>query len=247
MSKKIFAANWKLNKTPAQATSFAQELLSKTQSSFFQNRDLFIFPQNFSLDAVSREFKDSNVQFGPQQIHTELKGAFTGENSLEMANALGSKLCLIGHSERRQFFAELNSNINKKVVLCQNLNILPVLCIGESLEQRQKNETLKVCFEQLETALVNIDTTKRIVIAYEPVWAIGTGQVATLDQVKEVHAELFEKMTALKFSDFQLLYGGSVKADNAKDLISIPHVDGFLIGGASLEVASFLDICNCLN
>jgi triosephosphate isomerase len=164
-----------------------------------------------------------------------------------MALSVGSKICLIGHSERRQFFSEMNSGINKKVALCQSLNVLPVLCIGESLEQRQKNETLKVCFEQLETALANIDPTKKIVIAYEPVWAIGTGQVATLEQVKEVHAELFKKMTALKFTSFQLLYGGSVKADNAKDLISIPHVDGFLIGGASLEVASFLAICNSVN
>jgi triosephosphate isomerase len=245
-SKKIFAANWKLNKTPEQAQAFAQDFLIQTSEMFFQKKEVFIFPQNFSLDALSREFKSSVVQFGPQQIHTETKGAFTGENSIDLAKSLGSKLCLIGHSERRQFFAEANSFINKKVLLCQISDILPVLCIGESLEQRQKNETLKVCFEQLETALVGADVMKRIVVAYEPVWAIGTGQVATLDQVKEVHTELFKKMNALNFKNFQLLYGGSVKADNAKDLISIPYVDGFLIGGASLEVSSFLDICNCI-
>mgnify|MGYP000882839824 FL=1 len=245
-SKKIFAANWKLNKTPEQAQAFAQDFLIQTSEMFFQKKEVFIFPQNFSLDALSREFKSSVVQFGPQQIHTETKGAFTGENSIDLAKSLGSKLCLIGHSERRQFFAEANSFINKKVLLCQISDILPVLCIGESLEQRQKNETLKVCFEQLETALVGADVMKRIVVAYEPVWAIGTGQVATLDQVKEVHTVLFKKMNALNFKNFQLLYGGSVKADNAKDLISIPYVDGFLIGGASLEVSSFLDICNCI-
>mgnify|MGYP000927370161 FL=1 len=245
-SKKIFAANWKLNKTPEQAQAFAQDFLIQTSEMFNQKKEVFIFPQNFSLDALSREFKSSVVQFGPQQIHTETKGAFTGENSIDLAKSLGSKLCLIGHSERRQFFAEANSFINKKVLLCQISDILPVLCIGESLEHRQKNETLKVCFEQLETALVGADVMKRIVVAYEPVWAIGTGQVATLDQVKEVHTELFKKMNALNFKNFQLLYGGSVKADNAKDLISIPYVDGFLIGGASLEVSSFLDICNCI-
>ncbi len=244
--KKIFAANWKLNKTPDQATAFAQDFLTKTSGNFFENKEAFIFPQNFSLDAVSRGFKNSQVQFGPQQIHTETKGAFTGENSLDLAKSLGCQICLIGHSERRQFFSETNSLINKKVLLCQASDVLPVLCIGETLEQRQKNETLKVCFEQLETALTGIDTAKRIVVAYEPVWAIGTGQVATLDQVQEVHSELFKKMTSLDFKNFQLLYGGSVKADNAKELISIPHVDGFLIGGASLEVVSFLDICNCL-
>lgn len=243
---KIFAANWKLNKTPEQAQKFAQDFLAHAPESFFQNKEIFIFPQNFSLDVISRGFKSSQVQFGPQQIHTETKGAFTGENSLDLAKSLGSKLCLIGHSERRHFFTETNSFINKKVLLCQSLDILPVLCIGESLEQRQKNETLKICFEQLETALIGVDTTQRIVVAYEPVWAIGTGQVATLDQVKEVHAEIFKKMTSLGFKSFQLLYGGSVKADNAKDLILISHVDGFLIGGASLEVNSFLDICNCI-
>lgn len=244
--KKIFAANWKLNKTPDQASTFAQDFLTKTSGNFFENKEAFIFPQNFSLDAVSRGFKNSQVQFGPQQIHTETKGAFTGENSLVLAKSLGCQICLIGHSERRQFFSETNSLINKKVLLCQTSDVLPVLCIGETLDQRQKNETLKVCFEQLETALAGVDTAKRIIVAYEPVWAIGTGQVATLDQVKEVHAELFKKMTLLNFKNFQLLYGGSVKADNAKELISISHVDGFLIGGASLEVASFLDICNCL-
>jgi triosephosphate isomerase (TIM) len=244
MSKKIFAANWKLNKTPDQALTFAQDFLAKTSGSFFENKEAFIFPQNFSLDAVSRGFKGSQVQFGPQQIHVEVKGAFTGENSLDLAKSLGAQICLIGHSERRQFFAETHSLIHKKVLLCQASDVLPVLCIGESLEQRQKNETLKVCFEQLETALTGVDTTKRIVVAYEPVWAIGTGQVATLNQVKEVHAELYKKMTSLNFKNFQLLYGGSVKSDNAKDLISIPHVDGFLIGGASLEVKNFLDICN---
>lgn len=244
--KKIFAANWKLNKNPEQAEIFATDFINRTNESFFENKEVFIFPQNFSLETLSKKFKNSQVQFGPQQIHTETKGAFTGENSLELAQAMGAKLCLIGHSERRQFFAETNTLINQKVLLCQSLDILPVLCIGESLEQRKKNETLTVCFEQLETALIGVDNNKRIVVAYEPVWAIGTGQVATLDQVKHVHAELFKKMTDLNFKNFQLLYGGSVKAENAQDLISISHVDGFLIGGASLEVSSFLDICKCV-
>ena len=247
MNKKIFAANWKLNKTPDQAAVFAKDFLFQINEKFFENNETFIFPQNFSLETLSQSFKNSQVQFGPQQIHVEVKGAFTGENSLALAQSIGSTICLIGHSERRQFFAESNSSINKKVLLCQSLDILPVLCIGESLEQRQKNETLKVCFEQLESALSAVNLIKRIVIAYEPVWAIGTGQVASLDQVKEVHANLFQKMTSMNFKNFQLLYGGSVKADNAKELISLNHVDGFLIGGASLEVSSFLEICNCVS
>lgn len=246
MSKKIFAANWKLNKTPAQAMAFVQDFSQQTQNYFFQNKDIFIFPQNFSLPILAEKLKDSPVLFGPQNIHTQIKGAFTGENSLETACMLGAQICLIGHSERRQYFYETNADINKKITLCHEMNILPVLCFGETLIERQNNKTFDVCFAQLCEALENIDTNRRIVIAYEPVWAIGTGQVATTEQVKEVHAEVQKKMASLNFKNFQILYGGSVKADNAKELIQIPFVDGFLIGGASLEVASFLDICRCI-
>lgn len=238
MSKRIFAANWKMNKTPAQAQEFAKKLLNHVSS-----HEIFIFPQNFSLTAAAAEFKNSLVKFGPQHIHTELKGAFTGENSLDLAQSVGSTICLIGHSERRQFFHETNGEINKKIILCQDKQVLPIFCFGETLSERQSQQTFKVCFQQIEEALVNVNKTQRIVLAYEPVWAIGTGQVATPQQVKEVHAQVFDKMQSLGFKDFQILYGGSVKADNAKELIQIPHVDGFLIGGASLEVDSFLAIC----
>lgn len=247
MLKKIFAANWKLNKTPAESKLFIKEFNSETTQDFFSNKEIFIFPQNFSLDAVLTESANSNILFGPQQICSDIKGAFTGENSLVLAKNIGSKIVLIGHSERRQLFHENNYEINKKIKLSHELNILPVLCIGESLVERKENKTLDVCFEQLDQALLNIDREQRIIIAYEPVWAIGTGLVASLDQVKTVHAELYKKMTDLKFKNFQLLYGGSVKADNAKDLILVPHVDGFLIGGASLEAISFLEICKSGN
>ncbi len=243
MSKKIFAANWKMHKTPQQAAEFAKNFLTKVKDDFFNHNEVMIFPQNFSLAAIATEFKNSKVQYGPQQIHTELKGAFTGENSLELAQAIGAQICLIGHSERRQFFHEDHTAINKKVKLCLEKNITPILCFGETLEDRQSNQTFDVCFKQLDEALTNIDTSKRLVLAYEPVWAIGTGQVATSDQVKEVHEKVFQKMQSSSFKNFQILYGGSVKADNAKELIGIPHVDGFLIGGASLEVDSFLRIC----
>lgn len=242
MSAKIFAANWKMNKNPQQALSFAQDFLKKTESTFFQNREIFIFPQNFSLPVIAEQFKNSPVLYGPQQIHFQTQGAFTGENSLEMAKSLGSKVCLIGHSERRQFFHESNVDINKKIILCQQQQILPVFCFGETLQQRQNEETFKVCFQQLEEALVHCDKNQRIVLAYEPVWAIGTGQVATTEQVQEVHARIFTKMTELGFKNYHILYGGSVKPDNAQALLKIPHVDGFLIGGAALEVDSFLSI-----
>jgi triosephosphate isomerase len=246
MSKKIFAANWKLQKTPAQAKEFCEVFRAQvvTQTYFWEHKEIFIFPQNFSLDSVIHATADTPVFVGPQNIHSEKSGAFTGENSAVFAKDMGAKTILLGHSERRQYFGETNEALSKKVKLCQELNLLPVFCIGETLSEREKGETEKVCFAQITSALDGIDQSKRIIVAYEPVWAIGTGKVATVDQVKDIHEKLFLKLTELKFTDFQLLYGGSVKPDNAKELLQVPHVDGFLIGGAALEVDSFMKICS---
>jgi triosephosphate isomerase (TIM) len=243
VKKKIFAANWKMNKSFKEAQSFCQSVKAALSSDFYNSAEVFIFPQNFSLAAVAEGASNTSIQFGPQQIHKESKGAFTGENSLDLAIVLGSKICLIGHSERRQFFAETDELVNHKIKLCQSQQVRPVFCIGETLAQREQNQTEKVCEEQLSRGLFGVDKQKNMVIAYEPVWAIGTGKVATNEQVKSVHQFIFEKMTGWGFTDFQILYGGSVKADNAKELISIPYVDGFLIGGASLEAESFINIC----
>lgn len=241
--KKIFAANWKLQKTPAESAEFAKQFLTNLPANFFADKEVFIFPQNFSLDTLGTAFKNTNVQIGPQNIHFEKSGAFTGENSAEISKKMGCQLVLLGHSERRQFFSETNSALEKKIKLCQELELLPVFCIGESLSERENNQTEAVCFAQITEALSGIQKDKRIVIAYEPVWAIGTGKVATAEQVKDIHQKIFNKMTEMGFKNFQILYGGSVKPDNAKQLIAIPHVDGFLIGGASLEAKSFLAIC----
>ena len=242
--KKIFAANWKLQKTPAQAKDFCTTFLSQISGNFRDNKDIFIFPQNFSLAVVLQSTKDTAILAGPQNVHFERSGAFTGENSAEFAKAMGAKTVLLGHSERRQYFGEKSEALNKKIKLCQDLDLLPVFCIGETLAEREAGQTEKTCFEQLASAISDIDKSKRFIVAYEPVWAIGTGKVATIDQVKDIHLKLFQKMTELQFKNFQLLYGGSVKPDNAKDLLKVPHVDGFLIGGASLEPDSFLKICN---
>lgn len=242
-TKKIFAANWKLNKTPLEAKSFCEDFLAKIDSNFFSAREIFIFPQNFSVGLVAQTCKGSPIKIGPQNIYTEKKGAFTGENSLLLAKQFGCELVLLGHSERRQYFHESGIDLTKKYLLAQELEMLPVLCIGETLAERESNRTEDVVFRQLEEVLGAVDNSKRTVIAYEPVWAIGTGKVATLEQVAEVHRRIDEKMRDLGFKNFQILYGGSVKPDNAKALLQIPHVDGFLIGGASLEVQSFLEIC----
>lgn len=249
--KKIFAANWKMNKTPAQSKEFTQKLLNQLSDNFFDNKEIYIFPQNFSLTAVADAFQSSAVtynslQWGPQHIHSELSGAYTGENSLLLAKSTGAQLCLIGHSERRQLFSETDEAISMKVQICQKHNVLPVVCIGETLQERQSGKTFDILFKQLSAGLSLCDKDQKLVIAYEPVWAIGTGQVATVQQVVEVHARLHLFLNEKGYKNVSLLYGGSVKAENAKDLISIPHVDGFLIGGASLEVDSFLKICNSI-
>lgn len=241
--KKIFAANWKLQKMPTESVQFAKDFLANIKTDFFNDKDVFIFPQNFSLDAVQTAFINSNVKCGPQNIHFEKSGAFTGENSAEISKKMGCKLVLLGHSERRQYFNETNHDLAKKVKLCQELELLTVFCIGETLPQRESNQTEELCYNQLEEGLLLAAKNKKIIIAYEPVWAIGTGKVATPEQVQDIHLKIFKKMRALGFTDFHILYGGSVKPDNASVLIQIPHVDGFLIGGASLEVKSFLQIC----
>lgn len=244
--KKIFAANWKLNKNPEQAREFVIQFKNEVfkNKDFFTQNEIILFPQAFSLEAVSSLCAGTAIGFGPQNIYSEKSGAFTGENSAEMAQSLKSNFALVGHSERREHFQESDSLLNKKVKLLQNLKMTAVFCFGETLKQREANQTLATCFAQIDSGLADCDKGQRLIVAYEPVWAIGTGKVATLDQVKEVHQAVFDKLTARGFSNFQILYGGSVKPENASDLLKIPHVDGFLIGGASLEVNSYVQVCS---
>ncbi len=242
--KKIFAANWKLNKGPSEATKFIADFLKLAANGIFSQSEVILFPSAISLDAVSKSSNGTKIQFGPQNIFSEKSGAFTGENSAEVAKALGSQFSLVGHSERRQLFGEMDAAVNSKIKLLQNLKMTPVLCIGETLVQRESNQTEKICFDQLNSALTSVDTSQQLIVAYEPVWAIGTGKVASIAQVAEIHAKLFSKISSMGFVNFQLLYGGSVKADNAKELLQVPFVNGFLIGGAALDPDSFYKICN---
>ena len=245
MSKKIFAANWKLNKAPEEARQFIINFKNAAYkiADFYQSREIIIFPQAFSIEAVSSLCAGTLIAFGPQNVSTEKSGAFTGENSADTAKLLQCAFTLVGHSERREIFNEDNSLLNKKVHLLQSLDLVPVFCIGESLSQREAGKTLEHCFQQLKQGLSGAQKSKRLVVAYEPIWAIGTGKVASSQQVAEVHAELARFLKAESFQDFQLLYGGSVKPENSRELLSLPNVDGFLIGGASLQVDSFLKIC----
>jgi triosephosphate isomerase (TIM) len=243
MKKKIFAANWKLNKTPAESKSFFANLLPKISADFLKSRDLIFFPQNFSLETTSQMLHSSHIGFGPQNIYYGNSGAFTGENSAEVAKKMNCQFVLVGHSERRQLFSETDEALCKKIKTVQDLDLTAVFCIGETLKEREDGKTGLVCSEQLAEGLKLADKNKRLIVAYEPVWAIGTGKVATLDQVKEAHEMIHNFLASHLFADYQILYGGSVKPDNAKDLLNIRYVDGFLVGGASLEVDSFLKIC----
>lgn len=246
MMKKIFAANWKLNKTPEEAREFVIRLKNEAFKieGFFDKCEVILFPSAFALEAVSTLCAGTAIGFGPQNIYSQNSGAFTGENSAEVAKSLRSDFILIGHSERREIFKEMDADLNKKHLLTQQLELTSVFCIGENLEQRESNKTLEVCLAQLEKGLQDADKSKRLIVAYEPVWAIGTGKVAAVEQVAEVHQKLHEELKNKGYTNFQLLYGGSVKPENASELLKINHVDGFLIGGAALKVESFLQICD---
>lgn len=249
MKKKIFAANWKLNKTPEESREFIinfKNIIFKIDD-FFEKNEIIVFPQAFSLEAISTLCAETAIYFGPQNIFYESSGAFTGENSAEVAKSLRSSFVLVGHSERREIFKESNELLNLKMMRLQKLDLTPVFCIGETLAQREDGKTLDVCFSQIESGLKSLDKQKRIIVAYEPIWAIGTGKVATSEQVAEVHVALHDYMQKNMFGDFQLLYGGSVKPENSNELLNIPYVDGFLIGGASLKVDTFIQVCSGSN
>lgn len=238
--KKIFAANWKLFKSPKETRAFFQafkEVANKATG------DLVFFPSALCLEAASDSLQGSKIQFGAQNCFSQVQGAFTGENSAQTAKDMGAQYILIGHSERRQIFGETDAMIADKVALVQSLGLTPLLCIGETLSERESKHTYRILETQLQLGLAKADKSKPLVVAYEPVWAIGTGKVATQEQVAETHTDVQTILQGLGFTA-PILYGGSVKPDNAAGLISQPHVSGFLVGGASLEVDSFIKIAS---
>ncbi len=238
--KKIFAGNWKLFKSPTQTREFFKAFTPESKKIKDQ---IIFFPPATSWEATGESLKDSSIQWGAQNIYCEGQGAFTGENSATVLKELGGQLVLIGHSERRKLFAEQDTLIARKVSYALSLGLIPMLCVGETLEQRDGGWTHKVTADQLENGFSLCNKGASVIVAYEPVWAIGTGRVATPDQAQEAHEKIKMKLKDLGFEGTAVLYGGSVKADNAKELLSRPEIDGFLVGGASLETKSFLDIC----
>jgi len=247
MSRKaLIAANWKMYKTPAEAKAFVDAFLPLVAG---HTRDeIAIFPSPVLLPGVIEAFKGSNVAVGAQNIHFAEEGAFTGETSVGQLIAIGGTHTLIGHSERRQYFAETDEIVNKKLHTALKHNIVPVVCIGEVLAEREAGKTADVLVRQIKGALAGItaEVAKPIVIAYEPVWAIGTGKTATPEMAEEAHAiiraEVARLLGAEVAADIRILYGGSVKPDNATSLLGQPDIDGALVGGASLKPDSFIGI-----
>ncbi len=241
MTKYLFG-NWKLFKTPRQTEDFLSAMLEKIKSGPKLSLELAIFPQNISLTAAAKISKGSPISIGAQNIGPQTEGAFTGETSVLACSELGLKYILLGHSERRHIFLESDEMISKKMPLVVDQKMIPVLCLGEKLEERKSEQTFKVLESQLSKALANQGQAD-FILAYEPVWAIGNGVVASPERVLEVHQWI---KSWLKKNGFQqatpVLYGGSVKPDNIKKLSELPAVDGFLVGGASLEIESFCQL-----
>lgn len=246
LRKKLIAGNWKMNKTPADGVALVAELVAAIGKQ--TDVDVVVCPPLTALESVGRALEGSNLKLGAQNMHFEASGAFTGEVSAPMLRALFATHVILGHSERRALFGENDAFINQKVIAALKNQLRPILCVGETLAEREAGHTLKVVQVQLEAGLdgVGKEQAPGVIIAYEPVWAIGTGKVATSDQAQEVHAfirglltKLFGEAVAQKV---RILYGGSMKPANAPELLGQKDIDGGLIGGASLEARSFVDL-----
>ena len=238
-----------MNKNIGESISLVKELKKLVKD--VDDREIVVCPTFTNLAAVSAELKGSNIEIGAQNMHFETQGAFTAEISPLMLKEINIKYVIIGHSERRHIFNEDNKLINKKMKSALENNLSPILCVGETLEEREANQTQEIVGEQISEGLKNIKKKdmENIVIAYEPVWAIGTGKTATPEQAEEMHA-FIRKILASIFDDktaeeTSILYGGSVKPANAKDLILKDNIDGALVGGASLDAKSFEGIIRC--
>lgn len=246
MRKKVIAGNWKMNLDLHQSQKLVSEIINGLGK---DNRaDVIICPPFTSLSEVSSLLKGTQIKLGAQNMHFEESGAFTGEISANMLKSVGCEYVILGHSERRVIFNEPDELINKKIKTALIKELKPIFCVGELLEQRESGETMNVISTQIEKGLKGItsEQMKNIIIAYEPVWAIGTGKTATPQQAQEVHLFIRE-LVAKKFSasvaeNIIIQYGGSVKPDNSSELLSQKDIDGALVGGACLKADSFLGI-----
>ncbi|MBO7525731.1 MAG: triose-phosphate isomerase [Clostridia bacterium] len=245
MRKPIIAGNWKMNKTASEGVELVKELMPLVKDA---QCDVVVCVPATDLYAVGQAIKGSNVKLGAQNVHFAKSGAFTGEISADMLKELGVEYVIIGHSERRQYFGETDETVNKRTIAALEAGLTPIVCVGESLEERESGKTEALLKKQVEEGFKGVEDITKLVIAYEPIWAIGTGKTATSEQANEtigyirsVVAEMFGKDAASKV---RIQYGGSMKPSNAKELMAMEEIDGGLIGGASLKAVDFSQVVN---
>ena len=239
MARPVFAANWKMNHGPTDAREFLKSFLKYYPR--HSDRQVILFPSAVTLAAVVEGLKDrSDIRVGVQNIHWEDKGAFTGEVSAGMSRDAGAQFALVGHSERRHVFGETDEETGRKVAACFRARLTPIICVGEKIEERESGETDIVVLRQLRAGLRGLDASQvaHVLVAYEPVWAIGTGRTATPDDASRVHRLIrseLKLMSPEKYNAIPILYGGSVNRGNVAQLLGAPDVEGVLVGGASLD------------
>ena len=247
MRKTIIAGNWKMNMTPSEAKKLIEELVPLVKN--YNKCEIVVCPPAIDIPAVAEAIKGSNIKLGAQNVHWEEKGAFTGEISVSMLKELGAEYAIIGHSERRAYFGETDEGVNKRARFALQNGITPIICVGETLEQRKAGETNEFVSKQIQAALKGMTSQEvlKVVVAYEPIWAIGTGETATPDEANDTIA-VVRNAIAERFGDtaadsVSILYGGSMNEKNAFALMGMQHIDGGLIGGASLKADKFAAIC----
>ncbi|MFU0800477.1 MAG: triose-phosphate isomerase [Xylanivirga thermophila] len=247
MRTPIIAGNWKMNKTPSEAAVLIDELKPLVKDT---QVEVVVCPPFVCLPIVAEAIKGSNIKLGAQNMHFEEQGAYTGEVSPIMLKELGVEYVIIGHSERRQYFAETDMTVNKKVLKAFSHGLTPIVCVGETLEQREQGITADLVSMQTKIAMGGLtkEQAEKIVIAYEPIWAIGTGKTASAQEANEVIGIIRNTIKEMFGQDVsekvRIQYGGSMKPQNAKELMAMPEIDGGLIGGASLKAQDFASIVN---
>ena len=244
--KTMIAGNWKMNCLSADGIELAKGIASEVKSMGKPECEFLVCPPFTLLSSVKKALRGAKVALGAQDAHFNVKGAHTGDISPEMLKDIGCTYVILGHSERRADHKESNELINKKAIAANQAGLKTVICIGETLEERDSGKTIEVCTQQILGSVPDSATAANTVIAYEPIWAIGTGKTPTANDVEEVHAAvrkvLAKKLGKANANKMRILYGGSVKPSNAKEFLSLEDVDGALIGGASLKVADFIAI-----
>jgi len=247
MRKPIIAGNWKMNKTPSEAITLINELKPLVKDA---DVEVVVCVPFVCIPAVSEALKGTNIKLGAQNMHWEESGAYTGEVAPGMLKELGVEYVIVGHSERREYFAETDETVNKKVLSAFSHGITPIVCVGETLEQREEGVTKELVEKQTKAALSGLDKeeVEKIVIAYEPIWAIGTGKTASSEDANEVIGYIRSVIADIYGNDVaqkvRIQYGGSMKPENAAELMAMPEIDGGLVGGASLKAEDFAKIVN---